>query len=104
MDRLEFVKSIDFLENDFVKCAKQFFEQNMLLYNLVGKYSNIRIRGDSISPNEIGFSITFENINDRQQMETILNNNRIISLYGKNFDVIATNIYDNSIDLICKQV
>lgn len=104
MDRLEFVKSINFSENNFVKCATRFFDQNMLLYNLVGLYSNTTIKGDPISPNEIGFSITFGSSNDREQMEVILNDIKVISLYGKNFNVIIIDIHDNTIDLTCKRV
>ena len=37
--RLEFVKSINFSENNFVKCATRFFDQNMLIRCSLSSFS-----------------------------------------------------------------
>lgn len=92
MDRLQFVKSIEFpLDNDFVKCAIEYFDHEMLLYNLVGNCKNVCIiKGDSLSPSEMVFSVAFTNRDDAKEMIGILSGSSDVFLYGKRFHVISS--------------
>lgn len=91
MDRLQFVKSIEFPpDNDFVKCAIEYFDHEMLLYNLVGNCNSVSIKGDSLSPSEMYFSVAFTNREGAKEMIGILSEASDVFLYGKRFHVIAS--------------
>lgn len=87
MDRVQFVKSIEFKENDFVKCAIEYFDHEMLLYNLVGKYNEVHIEGDSLSPRIMKFSVNFKTDNQACEMLDIINRCPDVLIYGKSFHV-----------------
>lgn len=102
MDRIDFVNSIGYSDNDFVKNVMNYFEQNMLLYNLVCCCNGVEITGDPISPTEIGFTLTFTKQEEIDRMMSVIGNGFMV-LYGKNFSVIVPNKTSTTMEIILKQ-
>lgn len=90
MDRLQFVNSINFGQDcNFVKAAIEYFDHEMLLYNLIGKCNGIHIVGDTKSPQELFFSVNFRTSEEAIEMVNgLLSNGNQVSIYSKTFNMI----------------
>lgn len=97
MTRIEFVKAINFNDNDYVACAVKFFDQNMLLYNLIGSCDCVNIEGDTSSPNIISFDIKFKSVKDLNNMIEIVNIHQVFPMYGKLFSLTTTNLGETTL-------
>lgn len=98
MDRLQFVNSINFVQDcNFVKAAIEYFDHEMLLYNLIGKCNSVSIVGDTKSPQELFFSVNFKTSEESvEMMNALLSNGNQVSIYSKVFNMrINRSIQDN---------
>ena len=85
-NRITFVNSIYFGE-DYRHEIIKYFDECMVLYNLTASYSNMKIQGVEKSPNEISFTIQFDNSDNVPDFVKSIQNRNPISLYNKLFDV-----------------
>lgn len=81
-DRIAFTKSINC--NDISHIVKDYFDEIMALYDLVGTYNNFYIKGDTDSGTTIVFSLIFETEEKAIQIfDTV--NGHTIRKYGRTF-------------------
>lgn len=81
-DRITFTKNIDC--NDISHIVKEYFDEIMALYDLVGTYNNFSIKSDTCSTPFILFNLTFESEVDSIQILNVVNGTEIRK-YGKIF-------------------
>jgi hypothetical protein len=95
MDRLEFVKSIEY--EDFQKSIVGFFDENMALYNLVGEYQNINCITGNVNDKSITFDLKFNEIEDSEKMYSLMNGTSTC-IYGHLYS-IDCNLNNNTINI-----
>ena len=99
MDRVEFLHSIDQNGKEFASTLIAFFDQFMALYSLVGCY-NINIVNIS-DENKVKFIVSFDESSNLNQLEQIvIQNNNIISLYDRVFNIILNKLSDREIEIV----
>jgi hypothetical protein len=81
MDRIAFVNSIGYTEDtDAVKTLISFFEQYMLLYNLVEDISSVSC--ECINGNTIQFIIDYISADAAAKNTALINMNNAVRIYG----------------------
>lgn len=81
MDRIEFVNSIRYTEDtDAVKTLISFFEQYMLLYNLVEGISSVSCECNN--GNMIQFIIDYTNADTAKKNSALINTYNAVRIYG----------------------
>jgi hypothetical protein len=80
-DRLNFTKGINY--NNFPDAIKNFFDENMILYDLIGEYSNYSVTG-TIDNELLTFSLTFKNVQEAYKMKNIIDLQEV-EAYGRSF-------------------
>lgn len=101
MDRLEFVKSIEYY--DFEQSIVRFFDENMALYNLVGEYKNIECITGNVDDKSIIFDLKFNDLDSCKKMYLLIQGESIC-IYGHlysinsalNYDMISIELIDTS--------
>lgn len=81
MDRLDFAKSITY--DDFENTIRNFFDQTMALYNLIGARDDIDI-STITSDKSIEFIILTDSKKEAEQLYSSIEN-RHIHIYGKDY-------------------
>jgi hypothetical protein len=101
MDRAEFLKSIDRNGTEFTDMIVGFFDQHMLLYDLVDNVSNVSII--ELKQNNVEFKVDFPSTNDVDIVMNRVTNAPIIPIYEKNYNVqCALCEGDSSINVIIR--
>ena len=99
MDRVEFLHNIDQQGKDFPSTLIAFFDQFMALYSLVGYY-NVNIVNDT-DEDKVKFTVSFDESDKIDQLNNIIaQNNNIISLYGKVFNIFLNKLTDRDIEIV----
>lgn len=97
MDRVEFTQTITCEKITFDQVIKEYFDQLLALYDLVGSLSSEEadICAESYNDKDIKFIILMESEKDVTELYNILRDQRI-SLYGREFTVNLTKNSKNS--------
>lgn len=99
MDRVEFLHNIDQDGKDFPSTLIAFFDQFMALYSLVGS-CRVYITNAS-DDNKVKFIVSFDESSDLEQLEQIvIQNNNIVSLYDRVFNIFLNRLSDRDIEII----
>lgn len=80
-DRINFIKNID-CNISLIDIFKEYFDEVMALYDLVGTYKDYTVKGDV--DKSIVFNITFTNEDDALKLKDIIDN-ITITKYNKSF-------------------
>lgn len=99
MDRVEFIQSIpNDNDNEILKnVILQYFDEVMLLYNLVGTCEDTSITKIDSDYSVASFSVIFKTESEAYKMHTIIDQ-VIITCYGKKY-VINTNINKKTVEI-----
>ena len=99
MDRVEFLHNIDQNGKEFPSTLIAFFDQFMALYSLVGCY-DISIVNTS-DENKVKFIVSFDESGNLDQLEQIvIQNNNIISLYDRVFNIFLNRLSNREIEIV----
>ena len=99
MDRTDFIKIID--SDDLSAVIANFFDEIMVLYNLIGGRQDLKIQSDG-SATAATFTLIMETVDDAQELYEKLNGTDF-SVYGITFS-ISMNVSKNAITTIINQI
>lgn len=99
MDRTDFIKNID--SNDLSAVIANFFDEIMILYNLIGGRQDLKVQVDE-SATTATFTLVMDNDSDAKELYSKLNG-MDFSIYGITF-AIAMNINNESISTTITQI
>lgn len=97
--RTDFIKIID--SDDLSAVIANFFDEIMVLYNLVGGRQDLRIQSDG-SATTATFTLIMETVDDAQELYEKLNGTDF-RVYGNTFG-ISMDITENAITTIINQI
>lgn len=97
MDRVEFIKSIEDSNIDNADILTKFFDQYMILYNLIEHVDNIKL----LNSNEtsVAFQLYFSDINILNMIIEKIKSQSMILIYDKCYNIACSNITDNTFDI-----
>ena len=99
MNRVEFLHSINQNGKDFQSTLIGFFDQFMALYSLVGQY-NVSVVNNT-DESTIKFTVSFDESDLLNRLEDMIaQNNNMITLYGRVFNIFLNRLSDRDIDII----
>ncbi len=99
MDRTDFIKIID--SDDLSAVIANFFDEIMVLYNLVGGRQDLRIQSDG-SATTATFTLIMETVDEAQELYEKLNGTDF-RVYGITFG-ISMDVSENAITTIINQI
>lgn len=102
MDRIQFIQSIEY--EDFEKSIVRFFDENMLLYNLVGGYVDIKCITGNVNEKHITFDLSFNTSEDMDKMYLFLDQNKVITIYESEYEITSNKTDNNIINIILIQI
>lgn len=84
-DTISFVNSIN--TPHFEQAVTQYFDQHMMLYNLVGSCNNIQKIDGELSESSISFILQFNSEEEASKMQFILLD-KIACIFGRRFNIV----------------
>ena len=100
MDRAEFLKSINRNGKEFTDMIVGFFDQHMLLYDLVDNISNVDII--QLEQHNVEFKVEFPNNEDVAIVLDRVSSSPIIPIYEKNYGVQCLPCTDRSLNVVIR--
>lgn len=98
MDRIEFSNRINLQGENFADTLLRFFNQEMLLYNMVDTIDDIRVINNDT--NYISFELSYKNPIDASNLFNKLSTLENAILYGRQYNVSCELLSDRSLRII----
>lgn len=95
MDRIQFSNRINLQGEIFADLLVQFFNQEMLLYNMVDTINDIKVINNDT--NHISFELYYNNQDDISNLYHKINSTPEMTIYGKNYLVSCDPLENKSI-------
>lgn len=98
MDRVEFIKSIENSDIDNADLLSKFFDQCMILYNLIEHVDNIKIL--NLNETSVSFQLYFSDTDILNSIIERLKTQSMILIYDKCYSIAYSNITNNTFDIM----
>ena len=108
MNRIEYVSSIDFSNiinnpdfNDkrIISGIIRYFDEVMGLYDVLGNCRFVKINACQNNDFSVSFNIELASKQDTDMLQSIIESNRTISIYGRTFEAGSFRLADNTISI-----
>lgn len=108
MNRIEYVSSIDFSNiinnpdfNDkrIISGIIRYFDEAMGLYDVLGNSRFVKINACQNNDFSVSFNIELASKQDTDVLQSIIESNRTISIYGRTFEAGSFRLADNTISI-----
>ena len=107
MNRIEYVSTINFNsttspdsnDKSIISGIIKYFDESMGLYNVVGDKSFIQINACENADLSVSFNIELASKQDTDVLQSIIESNRIIGIYGRTFEAGSFRLSDNTISI-----
>ena len=97
MDRIEFIKSIENSNMENSDILTKFFDQYMILYNLIEHVDNIKLLGSNETM--ISFQLYFSDINVLNSIIEKIKVQNMVLIYDKCYNIACSNVTENTFDI-----
>ena len=107
MNRIEYVSTINFNsttspdsnDKSIISGIIKYFDESMGLYNVVGDKSFAKINACENKDLSVSFNIELASKQDTDVLQSIIESNRMISIYGRTFEAGSFRLSDNTISI-----